>query len=443
VSKIIEIGYKCRPVFIPFHKRKQRWAVIVAHRRAGKTYAALHDLLDHALRTNKTDARFAFGAPTFSQVKDVAWNYLKRSVRNLPGVTINESELWVELYNKARIRLYALDTSYERMRGLYLDGIVLDEYADIDPKAWAEVIRPALSDRQGWAVWIGTSKGRDAFYKVYSEAVANPETFYSQVLKASETGIIPADELADATRTMSESQYNREFECSFDEPDINQLISGTVVKAAQERKSVAQGPRLLGVDVARFGDDRTVIAWRDGDVCENFSVFRGIDTMETVGRVAKAADEYKPDALFVDVVGIGAGVVDRLRQLRYQIIEVGSGNKAMDDAKYGNLRAEMWFKMAAWLKDRGQIPARLDLDNDLTGAVYKFDHRNRMFLESKDDMKKRGLPSPDLADALALTFAQPVAPRDMVNTHLRQSRADDYDPLERRRPQMADQWSPF
>jgi hypothetical protein len=219
------------------------------------------------------------------------------------------------------------------------------------------------------------------------------------------------------------------LECSFDEPGINQLISGAIVKDAQTRKSVAQGPRLLGVDVARFGDDRTVIAWRDGDVCTHFSVFRGIDTMATVGQVSLAVDTFKPDGVFVDVVGIGAGVVDRLRQLRYPVIEVGSGNKALDDGKYANLRAEMWFKMAAWLKDRGQIPNRLDLDNDLTGATYKFDHRNRMLLESKEEIKKRGLPSPDLADALALTFAQPIAPKDIIASSYRQTRAEDYDPL--------------
>jgi phage terminase large subunit len=100
--------------------------------------------------------------------------------------------------------------------------------------------------------------------------------------------------------------------------------------------------------------------------------------------------------------------------------------------------------MAAWLKDRGQIPNRLDLDADLTAATYKFDHRNRLFLESKEDMKKRGMTSPDLADALALTFAQPIAPKDIINSGYRQTHAEDYDPLNRgNRPQMAEQWSAF
>lgn len=443
--RTINVGYKCRDPFVAFHKRRQRWACVVAHRRAGKTYAAIHDVIDHALRTNKKDARFALGAPTFSQVKDVMWNYLKAGVRDLPDVKINESELWVQLHNGSRIRLYALDTSFERLRGLYLDGIVMDEVADIDPRAWPEVIRPALSDRQGWAVWIGTPKGRDAFYKVWSDAVADPEQWYSQMLRASETGLVPQSELDDARRSQPESVYNREWECSFDEPGINQLISGTMIKEAMERKAVKSGPRVLGVDVARFGDDRTVIVWRDGDVIDQVSIFRGIDTMETVGHVSTAIGMYKPDATFVDSVGIGAGVADRLRQLRFSVIDVGSGSKAMEDGKYGNLRAEMWFKMAEWIKNRGALPKRLDLENDLASATYRFDNRNRILLESKEDMKKRGLPSPDIADALALTFAQPIAAPEVRNLLHQFSQAPDFDPLQHylSRQQVSADWSVF
>lgn len=444
--RTINVGYKCRDPFVAFHKRRQRWACVVAHRRAGKTYAAIHDVIDHALRTNKKDARFALGAPTFSQVKDVMWNYLKAGVRDLPGVKVNESELWVQLHNGSRIRLYALDTSFERLRGLYLDGIVMDEVADIDPRAWPEVIRPALSDRQGWAVWIGTPKGRDAFYKIWSDAVADPEQWYSQMLRASETGLVAQSELDDAKRTQPESVYNREWECSFDEPGVNQLIGGTMIKEAMDRKAVKCGPRVLGVDVARFGDDRTVIVWRDGDVIDQVSIFRGIDTMETVWHVTTAINTYNPDATFVDSVGIGAGVADRLRQLKYSVIDVGSGSKAMDDAKYGNLRAEMWFKMAEWIKHRAGLPKRLDLENDLASCTYRFDNRNRILLESKEDMKKRGLPSPDIADALALTFAQPIAAPEVRNLLHQFSQAPDFDPLSsysRQRQQVAADWSVF
>jgi hypothetical protein len=430
----IDLGYKARGFFIPFHKRTQRWAVIVAHRRCGKTYAAIHDVVDAALRCQKHEGRFALAAPTFSQVKDVMWGYLKRAVAPIPDIAVNESELWVEVPNrgghKSRVRLYAADTSYERMRGLYFDGIVLDEYADIDPRAWPEAIRPALADREGWAVWIGTAKGRDAFYQQYAAALKEgPEKWFVETLKASETKILPQSELDDARAAMSEAQYNREFECSFDEPGIDQFISGNDVIAARQRKSEPQGPKLIGCDIARFGDDRTVLAFRNGDVVDQISIFRGIDTMQAVARIITAIEEYRPDGVFVDVVGIGAGVVDRLRQLRYPIIEVNAGSTAGDDSKYINLRSEMWAKMRLWLKDRAQLPNRDDLGNDLTSLTYKFDPRNRLQLESKADLKKRGLPSPDIADALALTFAYPIAPKDMQAARHSRQTADDYDPL--------------
>ncbi len=436
-------GYRAREVFVPFHRRRQRWAIVVAHRRCGKTVAAINDMLDHALRTPKPDALYVFGAPTRDQAKAVVWTYLKAAVYDLPRVKINEAELSVKLYNGSVIRLYGLDTSYERLRGLRLDGIILDEVADIDAEAWPNVIRPALSDRQGWAVWIGTPKGRDAFYQQFAEAVAKPDEYFTAVLRASETGLVRSEELESARSQMPESVYNREYECSFDEPGINQLLSGEAVKIAQARKVEPQGPRILGVDVARFGDDRTVIAWRDGDKATFFSVFRGLDTMETVGRVSIAIQEFGPDAVFVDEIGIGAGVVDRLRQLRYPVIGVNSGSKALDDAKFFNLRSEMAFKLADWIKNRGSIPKRDDLDLELTAAMYRFDNRNRFQLESKDQIKERLRISPDLNDALALTFAQPVAPKDIRK--VLPTQAEDYDPFSygKRRPALQEEWNPF
>lgn len=209
----IDIGYRPREQFIPFHKRKERWSIAVAHRRAGKTVACVADLVDAALRSKMKDARFAYIAPYYAQAKDVAWTYLKRFSAGIPEATINESELRVDYPNGARIRLYGAD-NYERLRGIYLDGVVLDEYADFDPAAWPEVIRPTLSDRNGWAVFIGTPKGRNAFFDLWDNAAESG--WYRLMLKASETGILTADELSDVQTTMSEDQFQQEYECSFE-----------------------------------------------------------------------------------------------------------------------------------------------------------------------------------------------------------------------------------
>lgn len=172
------------------------------------------DLIDHALRCRKSNGRYAYVAPYYAQAKDVAWSYLKQYTAPLPGCEHNETELRVDLPTGARLRLYGAD-NYDRMRGIYLDGIILDEYADMDPRAWSEVIRPALSDRKGWGVFIGTPKGRNAFWEVWEFAQKSPEWFALR-LKASETKIVDSQELSDARETMTPEQYEQEFECSFD-----------------------------------------------------------------------------------------------------------------------------------------------------------------------------------------------------------------------------------
>lgn len=213
-EKRINLGYRAREAFRPFHERKQRFACIVAHRRAGKTVASTLDALDHALRCAKPDGRYGYIAPYYAQAKDVVWGYVKQYTWQIPGVQVNESELRVDLPNGARLRLYGAD-NYDRMRGIYLDGAIMDEPADQPPQAWREVIRPALADRKGWATFIGTPKGKNAFYDIYQNALTDPEWFALK-LKASETGLIDADELAALQSQMSANEYAREFECDFD-----------------------------------------------------------------------------------------------------------------------------------------------------------------------------------------------------------------------------------
>jgi phage terminase large subunit len=210
----IDLGYYARPQFDAFHARKQRWACIVAHRRAGKTVACVMDLIDAAVRSPKSDARFAYISPTYTQSKDNCWMYLKRFTADIPGVEQRESDLMVVFDNGARVRLYGSD-NYDRLRGTYMDGLVLDEYADINPRAWPEVLRPALADRQGWAVFIGTPRGRNDFYRVHEHATKSPDWF-SLVLRASQTCIVPDEELADLRSMLTPEQYQQELECSFD-----------------------------------------------------------------------------------------------------------------------------------------------------------------------------------------------------------------------------------
>ena len=211
----IDLEYRPRDPFVPYHARRERFSAIVAHRRAGKTVSAVMDLVDAALRFNALpDGRFAYVAPYYAQAKDVAWGYLKRYASKVPRVSVNEAELRVDFPTGNRVRLYGAD-NYDRMRGVYFDGVVLDEYGDMDPRAWSEVIRPALADRNGWASFIGTPKGKNGFYDLVERARSSDE-WYLSILKASETGLIPPRELAALRAEMSEDEFAREFECSFD-----------------------------------------------------------------------------------------------------------------------------------------------------------------------------------------------------------------------------------
>ena len=209
----VELDYCPRSVFEDFHDRKERWAVIVAHRRCGKTLGCILDLIYRAISEGKEDGRYAYVAPYYSQAKNIAWDYLQRYSQPVLAKA-NQSELWVELVNGARIRLFGADNP-DALRGLYLDGIVLDEYADMRPRIWGEIIRPLLSDRLGWAVFIGTPKGHNGFWELYSAAV-NKDDWYVKTLRASVTGLIPDSELADAAKSMTQDQYLQEFECDFE-----------------------------------------------------------------------------------------------------------------------------------------------------------------------------------------------------------------------------------
>lgn len=237
-TRRVVVPYAPRAVFRPFHARQQRWAVLVAHRRCGKTVATLNDMLRRAVMCARPHGRYAYVAPFLSQAKEVAWEYLKRFSAPL-ATGKNEAELWLELLNGARLRVHGADNP-DRLRGSYLDGVVLDEYADMRPSVWGEVIRPMLADRQGWAVFIGTPRGHNEFYRVWSQAQGDSD-WYAVMLRASETGVLPAAELDAARAEMTPEQYEQEFECSF-EAAIAGAYYGQELAAAEREGRVRTVP---------------------------------------------------------------------------------------------------------------------------------------------------------------------------------------------------------
>jgi len=260
----VNLRFVARNQFLPYLNRSERWACIVAHRRAGKTVCCIMDLIRRAIEHKGREPRFAYVAPTYTQAKDVAWSYLKEYTAAIPGIEKSESELSVTFpHNGARIRLYGAE-NYDRIRGLYLDGVIIDEAGDIDPRAWPEVIRPALSDRRGWATFIGTPKGRNAFHDIHRLADQEPD-WYSAKLTASTTGLIAADELRDARRTMTEEQYAQEYECSFD----------AAVKGAYYGKDVAEAESSNRVGSVPYDKAADVFACWDLGIGDSMALWFG------------------------------------------------------------------------------------------------------------------------------------------------------------------------
>lgn len=209
----VTLDIRPRKAFRAFIETTKRWCCLVVHRRGGKTYSSLQKLLLRAVNHKRPGPpkRYAYIAPTATQAKDIAWAYLKSFTWQIPGVIPNETELKLTFPCGMTIRLYSGE-NYERMRGLYFDGVIIDEPEDIPPEAWQAVIRPCLTDYEGWAIWIGTIKGKLGQWQRYLDAKDDPDWF-AMCLRASESGIIPDAELEDIKKSIHPDVYAQEYEC--------------------------------------------------------------------------------------------------------------------------------------------------------------------------------------------------------------------------------------
>ena len=241
MSEEISTGYEPREPQKEIHKsiKDNRWTVAVAHRRMGKTVCAINQLIHSALKCDKKNPQFAFISPTYNQSKRLAFDYLKEYTRPL-GAKVNVAELRVDFMGR-RISLYGADNP-DSLRGIYLDGVCIDEVAQVHPNLFTEVIRPALSDRKGWALFLGTPKGANSF-KELRDFADDPSNDNWNLLefKASETKLISQDELVDAEKAMGINAYNQEYECSFDSPIVGSYY-GEMIKDLTERNHIRELP---------------------------------------------------------------------------------------------------------------------------------------------------------------------------------------------------------
>lgn len=271
----ITIPYTPRIQMQEFHNSKARWKVLVIHRRFGKTTASLNHLQRDALQI--PNSRFAYIAPTYKAAKNIAWDMIRQYSNMIPGIQYNIAELTVIYPNGSKLTLYGADNP-DSLRGIALWGVVFDEYSQQPSNIFTEVIAPALADHQGYAIWIGTPKGKNEFYRL-SQKAKQEEGWKCWIMKASETGVLSDEELTHMRSIMSEDEYNQEFECSFEASTKGAYYRDQIQKARNEGRigEVPHEPML------------PVYTWWDLGVGDSTS----IGFFQFVGREIRMIDYYE------------------------------------------------------------------------------------------------------------------------------------------------------
>ncbi len=418
--------------------------------------AAISMVCNWALSTN-VDTKIVITANTESQLRTKTWPEITKWFR----MAINSH--W---FKPTATSIYAISEGHERtwradaitwsennteaFAGLHNKGrrivLVFDEGSSISDKVW-EVAEGAMTDENTEIIWLvfgnptrNTGRFRECFgrYKHrWNHKQIDSRTVEGTNKAQIQKWVDDYGEDSDFVRVRVKGEFPR--------AGTMQFIASDIVGEARKRipHTDLMDAFVMGVDVARFGDDQTVIAFRRGRdaVTVPWVKMRGADTMTVAAKISSLYNEHKPDAIFVDGGGVGGGVIDRLRMLHLPVIEVQFGGapdratmKSEGDVVYANKRAEMWGTMKDWLKG-GSIPDSPDLEADLCGVEYGYtmkEGRDAIILEKKSDMKKRGLDSPDEGDALALTFSYTVEPTDHSSIIGRKGQSQHqthYDPL--------------
>lgn len=364
-------------------------------------------------------------ANTSPQLRTKTWAELSKwTKRCITGHWFNVSSggQFMAMYHKENPDTWRVDAqtcakeNSEAFAGLHAANstpwYIFDEASAIDNVIW-EVAEGGMTDGEPmWFVFGNPTRGSGRFFDCFGKqkhrwrtAQIDSRTAKMTNKKKLQEWVDDFGEDSDFVRVRVRGVFPRAGSCQF--------IAGDIVRAAmlnQLREDIyALQPKCLGVDVARFGDDQTVFTRRQGRKVWPQEKYRGLDTMQTASRACRAADDFGAEFIFVDGVGVGAGVVDRMRQLGYAVIDVQAGGGALDKVRYKNKRAEMWGQMRDWIKnDSPDLPDDNDLEAALTAIEYGFTPGDQILLERKEDMKKRGVASPDEGDSLALTFAEPT-----------------------------------
>lgn len=417
-------------------------AVTVWARRNGKDLIALNILIAKAIQKV---GLYLYLGPLHTQTRQIVWlgstnegrkflSYIPRALVKPNGV--RNSQMEIDLINGSMIKVVGSD-QYDSLMGLNAIGAVFTEYSLQRPEAW-QYIRPMMAANGGWALFNGTPRGQNHFYKLAQIAESNPQWFY-ELLTCEDTGI-PSQAAIDEERRagMSEALIEQEFYCSWTASSESTFIPLDIVvptvkqSALLDPRLYAHEPRVFGIDVAYAAKgDKAVIAYRQGRKLHFVRWYRGKDNMAFADEIVKFIKLIRPHAVFIDA-GRGEGVISRLGQLGYDHLVRGVhfGGKVYEEG-IANIKAKLWLGMEEWFLSPNKPdltgldespwanePVEDQLVNEISMPKKIVDEKKRVTVESKKSLKARGEDSPDLAEAVALTFAEDVEGDEVIASEL-------------------------
>lgn len=406
-------------IFRDFDNKVARFFLLNWHRRARKTTLLLNLLIREAFK-NPNEV-YGYIAPTYTQGKAIVWRDPNMLFKYIPQDIIlkkNESELYVELINHSVISIAGADNP-DSIRGRAYKGVVCDEWALMKTMVWEEILRPIITQKpESWAMFAFTPKGRNHVYDYWLKA-DQWKDWYKSFLPVSKSELIPETELERARQEMPPELYAQEFECSFLADEENTLIPA---KSVENLKGVSlheiQIKRVVACDPSQGGDECPIYCFENTKIIDS-KIIHVKDTMTIVGEISAMMFKHGVKTVVVDSIGIGAGIYDRLREQGKHVIGIQSAEKAGDEARFYNTRAEIWWYLMEQIKaGKVEYPQDPELRRELSFVKYRVvDSNGKIQLEPKAKTKETLGRSPDRADCFcygvwALKNLEPVKPKD-------------------------------
>jgi len=466
----IDLGFVPHKHQMEFFLKWKRYNELICTRRFGKSVVAVMKLTDSCLdliaKKRKKQPKFAYIAPQKDQAKQITWPIFKEFLAPLIQrgyVSINDQSMEVFFKDSngkswGQIKLYAEEKGgAESIRGNYLDGVVFDEYDSMDASVvWRQIVRPALGDTNGWALFAGTINGKGNLYNLWKER-KDDERWNIGLYRFEDTWQdLPAycdydeknkkwvasqekyDDIIEEYRH-APNEYAREYQCDWDADGVDPLIPNEFLHEAIGRhipeNAYKHMAKVMGIDVAGDGPDSHCIAIRQGIGCSYINKIHDLSERDLAGFTARLINKEKPDMVFIDHTGgYGTELLSRLREQGFRNVRgINFGSKATDPNHFPNIRSEMFHTLRDWIVDGGALPDDEDLSQELSVLSVEEGPTGKAMLVKKDDIRELIGRSPDKADALALTFAAPVRRQTQgqrQNNNGRTVASTGYNPLE-------------